>query len=159
MSYLVWKFLHVGSVILFLGNITTGMFWGAHANRSRDFRLIASTFDGIILSDRVFTMPGVIVIVVSGVVAAITGGLPILGTGWILWGIVLFVVSGIVFGRVVAPLQRDIVQIAGSGNPDEQDWRTYEALYARWARWGLLAVLAPAAAVLIMVMKPALPAF
>lgn len=159
MSYLVWKFLHVGSVILFLGNITTGMFWGAHANRSRDFRLIASTFDGIIRSDRVFTMPGVIVIVVSGVVAAIAGGLPILGTGWILWGIVLFVVSGIVFGRVVAPLQRDIVQIAGSGNPDEQDWRTYEALYARWARWGLLAVLAPAAAVLIMVMKPALPAF
>lgn len=159
MSYLVWKFLHVGSVILFLGNITTGMFWGAHANRSRDFRLIASTFDGIILSDRVFTMPGVIVIVVSGVVAAITGGLPILGTGWILWGIVLFVVSGIVFGRVVAPLQRDIVRIAGSGNPEEQNWRTYEALYARWARWGLLAVLAPAAAVLIMVMKPALPAF
>jgi uncharacterized membrane protein len=159
MSYLVWKFLHVGSVILFLGNITTGMFWGAHANRSRDFRLIASTFDGINRSDRVFTMPGVIVIVVSGVVAAITGGLPILGTGWILWGIVLFVVSGIVFGRVVAPLQRDIVQIAGSGNPDEENWRTYEALYARWARWGLLAVLAPAAAVLIMVMKPVLPAF
>lgn len=159
MSYLVWKFLHVASVILFLGNITTGMFWGAHANRSRDFRLITSTFDGIIQSDRVFTMPGVIVIVVSGVVAAITGGLPILGTGWILWGIALFVVAGIIFGRVVAPLQRDIVRIAGSGNPDEQTWRTYEALYARWARWGLLAVLAPAAAVLIMVMKPALPAF
>lgn len=159
MSYLVWKFLHVGSVILFLGNITTGMFWGAHANRSRDFRLIASTFDGIIRSDRVFTMPGVIVIVVSGVVAAITGGLPILGTGWILWGIVLFVVAGLVFGRVVAPLQRDIVRIAGRGDPDEQDWRTYDALYARWARWGLLAVLAPAAAVLIMVMKPVLPAF
>jgi uncharacterized membrane protein len=159
MSYLVWKFLHVGSVILFLGNITTGMFWGAHANRSRDFRQIASTFDGIIRSDRVFTMPGVIVIVVSGVVAAITGGLPILGTGWILWGIVLFVVSGMVFGRVVAPLQRDIVRIAGSGNPDEQSWRTYDALYARWTRWGLLAVLAPAAAVLIMVMKPVLPAF
>jgi uncharacterized membrane protein len=159
MSYLIWKFLHVGSVILFLGNITTGMFWGAYANRSRDFRLIASTFDGIILSDRVFTMPGVIVIVVSGVVAAIAGGLPILGTGWILWGILLFVVAGIVFGRVVAPLQRDIVRLAGSGNPDEQNWRTYEALYARWARWGLLAVLAPAAAVLIMVMKPVLPAF
>jgi uncharacterized membrane protein len=159
MSYLVWKFLHVGSVILFLGNITTGMFWGAHANRTRDFHQIASTFDGIIRSDRVFTMPGVIVIVVSGVVAGITGRLPILGTGWILWGIVLFVVSGMVFGRVVAPLQRDIVRIAGSGNPDEQSWRTYDALYARWTRWGLLAVLAPAAAVLIMVMKPVLPAF
>jgi uncharacterized membrane protein len=159
MSYLVWKFLHVASVIVFLGNIVTGIFWGAHANRSRDFRLIASTFDGIIRSDRLFTMPGVIVIIVSGVVAAITGGLPILGTGWILWGIVLFSVAGIVFGRIVAPLQRDIVRLAGSGDSDEQNWRSYDLLYARWARWGLVAVLAPAAAVLIMVLKPALPAF
>lgn len=159
MSYLIWKFLHVASVILFLGNITTGMFWGAHAHRSRDFRLIASTFEGIIRSDRVFTVPGVIVIIVSGVVAAIAGGLPILGTGWILWGIVLFTVSGLVFGRVVAPLQRDIVGIAAGGVSEEQNWRAYEDLYARWARWGLVAVLAPAAAVLIMVVKPALPAF
>lgn len=159
MSYLIWKFLHVASVIVFLGNITTGMFWGAHANRSRDFRLIAATFEGIIRSDRVFTMPGVFVIIVSGVVAALSGSLPILGTGWILWGILLFVVSGFVFGRVVAPLQRDIVRVAAGGNSDGQDWRTYEALYTRWARWGLVAVLAPAAAVLIMVVKPALPAF
>jgi uncharacterized membrane protein len=159
MTYLVWKFVHIASVILFVGNITTGIYWGRHAHRSRDFRLIAATFDGIIRSDRLFTMPGVIVIVVSGVVAAITAGLPILGTGWILWGIVLFVVAGIVFGRVVAPLQRDIVRLAGSGAPDEQNLKTYDQLYERWARWGLVAVLAPAIAVLIMVVKPSLPAF
>jgi uncharacterized membrane protein len=159
MTYLVWKFVHIASVILFVGNITTGVFWGRHAHRSRDFRLIAATFDGIIRSDRLITMPAVIVIIVSGVVAAATAGLPILGTGWILWGIVLFSVAGIAFGRLIAPLQRDIIRLADSGNPDEQNWQTYDQLYARWARWGLVAVLAPAAAVLVMVVKPALPAF
>jgi uncharacterized membrane protein len=159
MAYLLWKFVHVASVILFVGNITTGMFWGMHAHRSRDFRLIAATFEGIMRSDRLFTMPGVIVIIASGVVAAITGGLPILGTGWILWGIVLFVVAGIVFGRIVAPLQRDIVRLTGNGDADEQNWKTYDQLYERWARWGLVAVLVPAAAVLVMVVKPVLPAF
>ncbi|MEX2125391.1 MAG: DUF2269 family protein [Woeseia sp.] len=65
MSYLLWKFVHIASVILFVGDIATGVFWGAHAHRSRDFRLIASTFDGIIRGDRFFTMPGVIGILVS----------------------------------------------------------------------------------------------
>ena len=159
MTYFVWKFVHIASAVLFLGNITTGVFWGAHAHRSRDFRLIASMFDGISRSDRVFTMPGVIGIIVSGFAAAIVGGLPILGTGWILWGIVLFSFAGIVFGRSVAPLQRDIVRLASSAPANEESWKTYEQLYRRWARWGLAALLAPAAALLIMVLKPELPAF
>jgi uncharacterized membrane protein len=72
---------------------------------------------------------------------------------------VLFSVAGIVFGRSVAPLQRDIVRLASSAPADEESWKVYEQLYRRWARWGLVALLAPAAAVLIMVVKPVLPAF
>jgi uncharacterized membrane protein len=159
MTYLIWKFVHVASVILFVGNITTGVFWGAHAHRSRDFRVIASTFDGIIRSDRLFTMPGVVGIVVSGIIAAIVGGLPILGTGWILWGIVLFSVAGLVFGGYVAPLQRDIARLTHSAPGDEANWNVYDGLYRRWAWWGMVALLTPAVAVLIMVVKPRLPAF
>jgi uncharacterized membrane protein len=159
MSYLIWKFLHVGSVIVFVGNITTGVFWGAYANKSRDFGVIASTFEGIVQSDRVLTIPGVIGIVVSGVVAAIVGGLPILGTGWILWGIALFTLAGFVFGSRVAPLQRQIVALARSADSGKTSRQAYEQLYRSWARWGWVALLAPAAAVIIMVVKPQLPAF
>jgi uncharacterized membrane protein len=159
MSYLIWKFLHVASVIVFVGNITTGVFWGAYANRSRDFGVIASTFEGIMRSDRVFTMPGVIGIVVSGLVAAIAGGLPILGTGWILWGIVLFVLAGFTFGSRVAPLQRRIAELARKGDTSDESWQAYDQLYRSWARWGWIALLAPVAAVVVMVLKPVLPAF
>ena len=56
--YLIWKLIHVTAVILFLGNIITGLFWKAHADRSRDVRFIAHTMEGIIRADRWFTIPG-----------------------------------------------------------------------------------------------------
>lgn len=48
MLYLALKFLHIVAAIIFVGNITTSAFWAAQAHKSRDLRLIASTFDGII---------------------------------------------------------------------------------------------------------------
>jgi uncharacterized membrane protein len=144
-------------VVLFLGNITTGVFWAAHAHRSRDFRLIASTFEGISRSDRWFTIPGVFGIVLGGIAAAVVGDLPILGTGWILWPIVLFSISGIIFGARVAPLQRRIVDVTGAADPSADAWDSYDAIYRRWGLWGLLALIAPAIAMTIMVLKPGLP--
>src|SRR5438132_14348699 len=103
MLYLVLKALHLAAVTLFLGNIPTGIFWKEHADRTRAARLIAHALAGIIGSDRRFTIPGVIGILIGGFGAAAIGRLPMLHTGWILWGIVLFTVSGIAFMAGVAP--------------------------------------------------------
>ncbi len=94
MSYLVWKLLHVLAVIAFVGNITTGILWKVHADRTRTPELIAHACAGLTRSDRWFTIPGVALILIAGIVAAITGNFPILGTGWIFWSIVLFTISG-----------------------------------------------------------------
>ena len=155
--YLMWKLLHIASVIIFLGNITTGLFWAAHAHKSHDLRLIAATFDGIIRSDRRFTIPGVVGIVVSGIGAAVSARLPILRTGWILWPIVLFTVSGLTFG-VLAPLQRKILESTRTADSSAAAWGAYEAMYKKWELYGLFAVITPAAAFVIMVLKPLLPA-
>ena len=48
MSYLLLKSLHVVSVVLFLGNIITGVFWKVHADRVGDLRARAQALDGII---------------------------------------------------------------------------------------------------------------
>ena len=110
--YLFMKLLHVIAVIAFLGNITTGLFWHRHAARTRDPKLLAHTMDGIIRSDRVFTIPGVVVIIAAGFAAAIYGGYPILRTGWILWTLILFIVSGLIFMIRVVPLQRQLRALA-----------------------------------------------
>src|SRR3712207_8536045 len=57
------------------------------------FRSIAHTLEGIIRSDRWFTIPGVVLILGFGVGAAAIAGLPLLGTGWIWQSIALFAVS------------------------------------------------------------------
>jgi uncharacterized membrane protein len=157
MSFLIWNFIHIASVVLFLGNITTGLFWAAHANKSRDFKLLASTFDGIIKSDRWFTVPGVVGIVISGIASAIKGGFPILGTGWIFWSIVLFSVSGFAFGFRVAPLQHRILHLARSANDSEEGWSEFQQTFRNWELWGLFSLITPIAAMIIMVLKPALP--
>jgi uncharacterized membrane protein len=100
--YLALKTLHILAVVLFLGNIITGVFWKIHGDRTGDPRVMAHTLDGIIRSDRWFTIPGVLLIIVFGLGAAMVAGLPILGTGWIWQSLILFGVSGIAFMAQVA---------------------------------------------------------
>jgi len=149
MNYLIWKLIHVASVIIFLGNIITGLFWAVRANKTHDFKLIASTFQGIMQSDRYFTLPGI--------VAAIHGRIPILGTGWILWPIILFSISGIIFSVYVTPLQKKIANYALNTVDSESSWNTYEKMYKQWEVWGFSATVTPVAAMVIMILKPSLP--
>lgn len=157
MDYLAWKLIHIASVIIFLGNIITGLFWAAHASRTRDPRLISSAFEGIIRSDRLFTMPGVFGIIISGVAAALTTKLPLLSTGWILWPMILFAISGVIFSVWLVPLQRKIFQMAGEADASDPFFERYSRLYRKWELWGFAALAAPLAAFVIMVLKPALP--
>src|SRR5882762_6555289 len=57
--YLGYKLLHVLAVVLFLGNITTGVFWKANADRTRNPVVIANMLEGIIRADRLFTISGI----------------------------------------------------------------------------------------------------
>jgi len=155
--YLLFKLLHIASVIAFLGNITTGLFWHAHAARTRDPKLLAHTMDGIIRSDRLFTVPGVIGIIVSGFAAAIHGNFPILHTGWILWTLVLFSISGLIFSLRVVPLQRQLRALAEAGAQSGAfEYARYHALALRWEVWGAAALLTPVAGLALMVLKPSM---
>lgn len=152
--YHVLQVVHVFAVILFMGNIITGLFWKFHADGTRNPIIVAHTMRGLIRADRWFTVPGVVVITVAGFLAAIQAGLPLLRTGWILWSIVAFSLSGVAFAWKVAPLQRQLLLL--SENPAELDWSAYRSKSLQWELWGLFATFTPAAAVILMVWKPAI---
>jgi uncharacterized membrane protein len=154
MLYLLLKSLHIVSVVLFLGNIITGVFWKAHADRAGDLRARAQALDGIIRSDRIFTTPNVFLIILTGVGAAYAAGIPILSTPWILWSIVLFGISGGAFA-FVAPLQKKLLANVRAGIDGGWDQAGYDKLSRSWTVWGTIATLAPLIAVFLMVMKPA----
>ena len=112
--------------------------------------------DGVIRSDRRFTIPGVLLILVSGFGAAGMAHLPILGTPWIAWAALLFTLSGLAFVVQVAPLQvrlREMATAAAAGGV----WNLpeYHSLSRRWELWGVFAIVTPLAAVVLMVFKPA----
>jgi uncharacterized membrane protein len=153
--YLFLKLLHIASVVAFLGNITTGLFWHAHAVRTRDPRILHHAMDGIIRSDRWFTLPGVLLIIVTGVLTAMKGGYPLLGTTWIAWSLALFTVSGIIYGVKLAPLQVKLRALAREGLVGGTfDHAKYASLTHQWDAWGLASFLTPLAAMVLMVLKP-----
>lgn len=157
MTYLLLKLLHIASVIAFLGNITTGLFWHAHAARTRDPKILAHVMDGIIQSDRLFTIPGVIGATVAGFALAIHMHLPILRTGWILWTLVVFSISGLLFMFRVAPLQQQVRACAREGAKSGRfEYERYRALALRWELWGAAALLTPLVGLVLMVLKPSL---
>jgi uncharacterized membrane protein len=153
--YLLLKLVHVLAVVAFLGNIATGLFWHAQAARTKDPRLLAHAMNGIIRSDRLFTMPGVLVIVATGIPAAVVAGLPLLRTDWIAWTFALFTLSGIVFGVRVAPLQRRLRDLAETGQRSGRfDYSDYRKLAFAWELWGAIALAAPLVGLALMVLKP-----
>ena len=152
MVYLYLKFFHVLFVILFLGNITVGVFWKMFAQKSKDPEKIAFAFKGIIKADKYFTMPGVIGIIIFGVGGAMHGGLPILGTGWILWSIILFIISGAAFMAKLVPLQKQIAALAS--DKEKFNWDEYHKLAKQWDFWGFIALVTPYLATILMVVKP-----
>lgn len=159
MLFMLFKVLHVLAVIVFLGNITVGIFWKHWADRTQDARIIANTIDGIIVADRLFTIPGVVGLLIGGVGAAVVAGFPILGTGWILWSIILFVISGLAFGplvRVQRLLSATAHEAVDSGS---MSWPLYGQFSGAWSFWGSIALVAPLIAAVLMIAKPALPAF
>jgi uncharacterized membrane protein len=153
MLYLLLKSLHVVSVVVFLGNILTGVFWKRHGDRG-DLAARRQALAGLIASDRIFTVPAVFAIIATGILNALIARIPILGTPWILWSIVLFGVSGAVFGARVGPLQKKLLANVEAGSTGNWNESAYRELSRQWLFWGWVASGAPLIAVFLMVFKP-----
>ena len=153
--YIALKILHVAAVVIFVGNMVTGILWKLHGDQTTNPVIIRHTMAGLIRADRWFTIPGVALILVGGFGAALVGGLPLLRTPWILAGIILFTISGFAYMGRIVPLQRQMLAVARSGAESGTfDWDKYRALSRRWNVWGTIALLAPVLAMIGMIAKP-----
>jgi uncharacterized membrane protein len=158
MLYLLLKLVHVLGAIMFVGNITVGILWKSRADSTHDPRIIAQTISTIMAADRVFTIPGAIFILIGGFGAAGVGHINVLTTGWMLWGLGLFIIAGVCFGPV-ARAQRALHAVAQAGvNSGTMDWARYQQISGQWNIFGTIATVAPILAVVVMVLKPVLPA-
>ena len=155
-GYLWLKALHILGAVLFLGNIIVTGWWKAMADRTRDPRVVAFAQRQVTLTDYVFTLGGVILVLGAGLANIRLAGLRYAANPWLEWGMGLFVASGVIWIALLVPLQARLGRLArgfADGHtpiPDEY-WR----LCRSWNLWGLLATLLPLSVVYFMVFKGA----
>ena len=149
--YLIIKAIHLLAVVAFLGNIVTGLFWMRFARKTNDISIIHHTARGLIASDKLFTIPGVLVITAAGFYTAIYGGIPLLQTGWIFWPIILFTLSGLFFSFKVAPLQGKMRKQTETGN--EKTLEGFDVILKQWEFWGFMALITPVISFFMMILK------
>lgn len=149
--YLLFKVIHLLAVVAFLGNIVTGLFWMKWAYKSNNTGYMQHAVSGIIASDKLFTIPGVIILTTGGIAAAVKGGLPLLSTGWIFWSLILFSLSGLFFTVRVAPLQKKMKQYLETGSNYQQ--QQFKGIMKQWEFWGALALVTPLIAFFLMILK------
>jgi len=148
---------HVVAAVVFVGNIAAGLFWTVRARRSGDARVLGHTFTSLVAADLWITTPAVVVLTLTGIVAAVRMGFPILGTGWILWSIVALSLSGAIFAARVMPLQKRIAA-AFDETRGERSGEERRSLTEGWMRWAHVSLILAAVALVLMVAKPVLPA-
>jgi uncharacterized membrane protein len=150
--------LHVIGVVVFFSNAIGALFWQRRASRSRDPRLIAHAFSTLNAGDLWITPIATLMIVVTGIVVAVVAGLPLLGTGWIVWSIVAFSLAGLLFLAGALPVQ---IRLAGwtaaSVGREGFDWPRYEREARRWAFWAHTSLGLALLALALMLLRPKLP--
>ena len=150
-----WNLLmHILGAVLFMGNIIVSATWVSLARRTRHTEAIRLGVRGIIVADTIFTMPGVLLLLLNG---------GILGTPffkaramWLFISMGLFVISVLLWAAVLVPLQRRMSAVMKATPPGAAPPPEIEALLKHWFRWGGMASLLPLAALVLMVAKPAI---
>lgn len=154
MLYEIAKTVHVIGVILLVGNVSATAIWKLFADRTGDPKIIAFSQKLVTYTDLSLTLWGIILIVAGGYAAALIGGLDLIGPGWLLYGQLLFVVSGALWLGILLPLQirqaRAAKRFAETGEVPEQYWRDCRS----WIIWGLIATVPLVAGIWVMIAKP-----
>lgn len=154
MTYDILKFLHVIGVIILVGNVTITAFWKVFADRTGDAKIVAYGQYLVILCDWIFTLAGIVLIVIGGYGMAIVQGLHVFEDTWLIWGQLLFLVSGLIWLFLLVPLQiRQAKQIRAfnlSEPVPEKYWRDARL----WLIWGIIATVPLVGAVYVMIAKP-----
>ncbi len=157
LDYNTLKIMHLFGVIIFMGNIIVTAWWKAMADRTGDYRIVAFAQRQVIQTDKVFTLGGVVILAISafGMVFHMNENIlaEIYAERWLWWGYTLFVISGVIWGTVLIPIQiiqsRMARKFAVTGEIPERYW-----LYGKiWYSLGTLATVVPLANLYWMVIK------
>lgn len=146
------RLMHLLGGVLFLGNIFVTAVWMSLVRKSRDAEVVRVGARGILVTDALFTLPGVILLTLNGGILGtqfFKAGAP-----WIIVSVILFALSGVVWGAALVPIQKRLARLAEAIPPHGPVPPECDVLISKWFRWGGVATLLPFVTLLLMVYKP-----
>jgi uncharacterized membrane protein len=156
-SYDLHKFLHIFGAVIFLGNIIVTSVWIRLAERSKDPAVIRFAITAIKRMDSFFTNPGVLLIILNGLLMASTSRWNgVYGTSWIAAGLTLLTLSGILWAGILLRYQSKLAKLADSSEGDAQLHDEFFRLLHKWHSWGSITMVLPILSLVFMVVKPKL---
>jgi uncharacterized membrane protein len=158
MLYFVLKYLHIVGAAVLLGTGAGIAFFMLAAHLGGKPTVIAGVARIVVIADFIFTATAVVVQPVTGSLLALQVGYSF-WDGWIVWSMVLYVITGALWLPVVWMQMRlrDLASAAaaeGSPLPDE-----YHQIFWLWFSFGIPAFVAVAAILWLMIAKPQIALF
>ena len=154
MTYEILRFTHVLGVVIFMGNIIVTALWKISADKTRNPQVVAFSQELVSLTDWVFTLGGVALVLIGGYGMAWLSGIDHFATGWLLWGEILFTFSAIIWLAILVPLQIKMHREAKIFKSDGQIPEAYWRKNRLWYIWGIVATSVPLGTLFLMVVKP-----
>ena len=147
-------FMHLAGAVLLIGNAITAAFWKIRSDLERDPRIARRTAKNIMAADYFFTLPAIVLILVSGHLLAANAGYTVFAWNWLGLSYGLFVLSGVIWVIVLLPVQLGMIRQAEASAAQGSFTKEYERSSRAWNAWGTIATLLPIAAMVLMVWKP-----
>ncbi len=148
------KVLHILGVVLFLGNLIVSAVWRLLAQKIDDKAVHKFSIKLIQKTDILFTVPGVILIAVTGHMLA--EGLGGIGAhSWIYHSYTLLTVSALIWMLGLIPIQRKQLHLISESHSIKEAGIRYITLNRWWAILGGLATILALIALYLMVARPA----
>ena len=147
------KTLHILGVILFLGNIMIGAIWRILAQRGDDKAVHKFSIKLIQLTDIIFTVPGVILIAVTGHMLA--AGVGSIGAhSGIYHSYALLTISALIWVAALMPSQRKQMRLIEASHALKEVGIRYKTLNRWWTILAGIATMLPLIALYLMVVRP-----
>ncbi|UPK31527.1 DUF2269 family protein [Bradyrhizobium sp. 195] len=158
MLYFVLKYLHVVGAAVLLGTGSGIAFFMLAAHLGGKPSVIAGVARIVVIADFIFTATAVVAQPITGSLLVLYVGYSF-WEGWIVWSMVLYVITGVLWLPVVCMQMRlrDLASIAaakGSPLPPE-----YHRIFWLWFAFGIPAFIAVSAILWLMIAKPQLALF
>lgn len=146
-------FMHITGALLFVGNIVTAAFWKIRADATRNPVVIHEAAKNVMLADYVFTLPGLALLIGSGVSMAVRSGSFQSGFNWLTLSLILFAVTGILWLGILIPLQRGMIRHSKRSVDSGIVSSEYRKASLYWAVFGTITTLLPVVIMYLMIAK------